>query len=282
VKVARLLIDDVASPVLALVVDGAYYDVAKLEELWRWARGEAFVDFHTRVVAARCSGLDRIEARLAAGDRPSAARILPGEFLPLPPCDVDRAAYWQGDLYRPGEHPAFRPQNSRDLVGDGQPAAFPPSSGSPVLEPGLALVLAEDLWRADPIEAARAILGYTLVLDWHVGDDANAVPPSHLGPFLVTRPNVSLIAERQVSLAGDAVERRASKLGSWRFHPAEALSYLSHFVGLRAGDVIGLGTPFGAPSEIGFGAHVRFALEPDVTLHGWAVEGLPLGRWRSA
>ena len=111
-----------AAPVTVLVCDGAFYDLATLEERWGWDAWGYASDFHTRVLSLRCAGLAEVDARLRSGDRPTEARLLPGDLLPLAPCDDERAAYVQlAPRHVSLSEPAFALRDARSLVGDGQP-----------------------------------------------------------------------------------------------------------------------------------------------------------------
>src|SRR5262245_30530582 len=210
--------------------------------------------------------------RLRAGDRPSEARLLPGEFLPLPPCDTDRAAYVQLEAYAEGnDAPPFQQRCARTLVGDDQPAAL--DAAAPAVEAGCAALLGEDLHRADAREAGRAILGMTLLLDWHRG-------PSQLGPELHVGANLRDLATRAAELSIDDARHAAGAIGAWRFHPAEALAFASQQMPLRAGDVVGFGAMSLATPQ--FGQRVAFSVERFMTLRGWAVRGPEPVGWRLA
>jgi hypothetical protein len=283
-RIARIQIDEFAKPIVALVCDGAYYDVGLLEKRWGWAGRFGPADFHGRVVGARCAGLEALEMRLRAGDRPTEARLLPGDYLPLPPCDPDRAAYLQLAPYdRADPEPTFERRDSRALIGHDQPVALPSDAESPNTEAGVAVVLGDELWRADAREARRAILGYTLLLDWSARADrwreAVRVPDaaSQLGPELWVGASMrDLNAEL---LQGDA-RRPAGRVDAWRFQPAEALAFVSQHAPLRAGDVVGLGCLLGGRASPAFGEPVALALERGMTLRGWAVRAPEPPDWR--
>ncbi len=281
-----------ATPVVALVVDGAYYDVAGLESAWSLPAVVEDNGFHARVLAARCAGLHELDARLRTGIRPTEARLLPSEYLPLAPCDPDRAAYLQMAPYDlASEVPAFQARDSRSLVGDQQPVAFPTGAQQPYFEAGLAVVLADDLWRATALEAGRAILGTTLLIDWTPSPDpwsaqpSGPSPPSQLGPELLVGAEAQAIsgAAAQVIIGGVVCD--AGPVGAWRFRPAEALAYLSQHQPLRAGDVVGTGCLVGgrapiAGQTLAFGDRSQVTLPGKLTLTGWAVPGPALGAWR--
>jgi len=292
-RIARVRVDEFATPVVALVVDGALYDVATLESHWALQPPVVGGGFQARVVGARCAGLEELDGRLRAGQRPTEARLLPGEYLPLPPCDPNRAAYVQLAPYgQPGSTPAYQRRDSRSLVGDGQPVAFPAGVDRPRLEVGLAVVLADDLWRATAVEAERAILGHTLVFDWSSEDEPwtsscrGPGPPSQLGPelWLGTRLPRRALGAVQLAIAGQLAP--AGEVDAWRFSPAESLAYLSQHTPLRAGDVVGTGClPSGrvpdGQRDLRFGDRCAATLPGGLTLTGWAVAGPPLGSWRA-
>ncbi|HZO16261.1 MAG TPA: fumarylacetoacetate hydrolase family protein [Polyangiaceae bacterium] len=265
-RIARVQIDEFAKPVVALVVDGAYYDVGALEERWNWLDRFGPADFHARVVGARCAGLELLEMRVRAGDRPTEARLLPGEFLPLPPCDTDRATYVQLGPYD-DDHPTprFEHRYARTLVGHDQPAV----TSDPHAEAGLAVLLGEDLHRASAREAERAMLGFTLLLDWRGGS-------SQLGPELVLGVSLRDLSARAVTLDGHA----AGNVGASRFHPSEALAFVSQYMPLRAGDVVGLGCLANGRAAPAFSEPVTLSVDRFMTLRGWAVAGPEPIDWR--
>jgi hypothetical protein len=222
-----------------------------------------------------------------SGDRPTEARLVPGEFLPLPPCDVSRAAYLQLAPYAfTSPLPVFQQRDSRSLVGDGQPVSFPADASEAACEAGLAVVLGDDLHRGSAREAERCIAGVTLILDWtdrpsRWEQGPGPEVPSQLGRDLLVGP-----AARQV-LRGDAwvesggIRRGVGPVSASPFAPAESIAFLSHHVRLCAGDVIGLGCfasgrvehhPLNAPLTVG--------IDRGLTLSGSAARGKPAPDWR--
>jgi 2-keto-4-pentenoate hydratase/2-oxohepta-3-ene-1,7-dioic acid hydratase in catechol pathway len=284
-----------ATPVLALVCDGASYDVAALEERARPGL-VAPSDFHARVVSLSCAGLRELDQRVRAGFRPAAARLLPGEFLPLAPCDTDRAALVQMGPYElDASHPVFRHRDARGLVGDEQSISFPEQVEHPDVEASLAVLLREDLWRATAEQATRAVLGYALLLDWAASctlDRWPCRPPEldagiQLGPTLVTADEVRQVSELPVRMRLNEHEWSAGLVGDWTYAAAESLAYVSQHVELRAGDVIAAGRFRGASpgprvGSLRYGDRVSVAVERLGALTGRAVRGPALGRWRAA
>lgn len=279
-RVAQVRVDEHASSVLALACDGELYDVDRLEAAWGVTHPLSGRDFHTRVVSARGEGLDELDARLRQGPRPAAAHLRDGEYFPLPPCDLDRAAYIQLAPYgHAGTTPLFEHRDARGLVGDDQPVPFFGPVGELAVEAGVAAVLGDDLWQAGPREAERAILGLTLVLDWgrHGRAWSERLPcpasPSQVGPVVTMRQRLRDMAELDLELEVNGTSRRAGRIGDGARAPGETLGWMSHHLPLRAGDVIGLGCLPGGHvgrGEIQPGDRVRLTLKPLMRLAGWA------------
>jgi 2-keto-4-pentenoate hydratase/2-oxohepta-3-ene-1,7-dioic acid hydratase in catechol pathway len=279
---------------LVLVCDGAYYDVAELEA--RLGHGPPRpVDFRARVLGLGCAGLRELDERVRAGFRPTEARLLAGSFLPLACCDTDRAALVQmGPYDLDTGQPVFRLRDARSLVGDGQYISFPAHAAEPRVEAAIAVVLADDIVRATPEQAARAILGYALALDWYSSASSSPWPArlaehdagAQLGPLLVMKHELGAIDQLRAWLAVDGEQICAGKVGDWRFSVAESLAYVSQFQELRAGDVVSAGKlrchgPSSGPWPR-YGSKVTIKVERLGELTGTPVRGPAIGRWRSA
>jgi hypothetical protein len=282
VKVARLQLPELATPVVALCCDGAHYDVATLERLWR-AESDGS-DFFARVIASGSAGLAELHARLANGRRPTEARIRDGECLPLPPCDDTRSAYLQlAPAELRGDAPRFHHRDARAFVGDAQPVAV--WTGSLAVEVGLAIVLGDDLERACEREARRAVLAWTLLIDWTIGDawerDAPQ-PPSQLGPALCFRPRLEEVLEREIVLTVSGTRRTTSAIRVRAFSITECLAYLSHHVALRAGDVIGTGCVVGGRERVRVGEQVNVEVPGVMALSGFSVRAPEAATWRAS
>jgi Fumarylacetoacetate (FAA) hydrolase family len=278
-RIARVLrlVDGEPSPfpVLALERDGAVYDVGELDR----AFGTHFVperlpgaeDFHTRAIALECAGLDALDDRLRAGDRPSSARLLPGTFAWLPPCDTERALYVQvrGDGDDGGR--PHRVGNARALLGPGAAVPFPAEEERPDFGLGIAAVLGEDLEDAGPEDAGRAILGYALLNAWR-GATAEGVP-AQLGPVLVTVDEVGDVGQLRAQVR---IERRAVVLAGMGLSPTASIAEACRSGPLRAGDVIGVGCVRGGRGAshgvtVVYGAEVEVGVERLGRLVGRAV-----------
>jgi Fumarylacetoacetate (FAA) hydrolase family len=283
VRIARVLrpLGDEASPfaVLALERDGAVYDVGALDRAFDTPftpeRLPGAEDFHTRAIALGCAGLAALDDRLRAGDRPSSARLLPGTFAWLPPCEPERALYVQtrghGETHRIG--------NARGLLGPGAAVPFPAGEERPDFGLGIAAVLGEDLDDAGPEEAERAILGYAVLNVW-CGAGPDGVP-AQLGPVLVTVDEVGDVGPLQAQARVDGEVVITARVG---MSPAASIAEVSRSGPLRAGDVLGAGWMGGGRGSahgvtLAYGAAVELRVERLGRLVGRAVRrGPPGGR----
>ncbi|AUX25897.1 fumarylacetoacetate hydrolase [Sorangium cellulosum] len=299
-RIAHVFQLTTSTPIVALERDGALYDVAELERHFatKLADLPGVSDFHTRVVALRCAGLHALDERLLSGDRPGSAELQPGTFLWLPPCATDRAAYVQlGPYAHDAERPWYRFGNSRALLGHAATIPFPALEDEPDYELNLAALLCEDLRRATPEEAERAIAGYTVLNDWTArGLEARAQargrPTSEakdfatqLGPVLVTPDELGPVEVLRTRIRVDAEARVGPRLGEWTFSLTESLACISAQIELRAGDVIGAGRVLGgsagsAGQRVLYGASVELMIERIGWLAGRPVRGPEPPPWR--
>lgn len=292
-RIARVRVGSFATPVIALEVRGELHDAVALEERWELPRGAT--DFHTRVFALRCAGLRELADRLDYGARPTQTRLAAEQILPLAPCDSERARYLQVGPYELGGPPCFRHRDARSLCGTDAAIAIPGAQGcEPEVEGSLVALLGEELWRADGAQAARAIVGYSLALDWSCWQPdtpwearpARGDAPSQVGPVLVTPDELDRLLELGATMSVGAERWSCGKVGDWRWSAVEAVSFVSHFVQLRAGDVVSTGRlRQGAVRASGrslpWGARVCLEVEQLGVLRGWALEGPPLPSWHA-
>jgi 2-keto-4-pentenoate hydratase/2-oxohepta-3-ene-1,7-dioic acid hydratase in catechol pathway len=298
-RIARVLQGSYLAPTVALERDGALYDVAELERQWDTPfspdRFSGAGDFHTRVIALACAGLEQLDEKLLAGSRPTEARLLPGAFLWLPPCDVDRCAYLQMGPSPPGssvdEEPRYWIGNARGLIGHETSVPFPASETEPELELALAAVLGEDTGRVTPEDAERAILGYTIVNDWTARqlwrrDRARAAGElrakdfaTQLGPVLVTKSEIGdpTSLTTRIRIEGDEAQPTGA-LDACSISIAQAIAYISEHIELRAGDVVGAGCV--AARRVPYGAVAKVAIERIGVLAGRPVRGPEPIEWR--
>jgi 2-keto-4-pentenoate hydratase/2-oxohepta-3-ene-1,7-dioic acid hydratase in catechol pathway len=279
VRVARYLSDVSAQPRLALERDGCLFDVEALErEFSMIVRTEAASDFRTRVAILRGAGLHEIDAKLLRGQRPeSAVRSGPRTLL-LPPCDTERAHFirvahtpqglttWLGD--------------ARGLLGPGAFVSLPDGAARARTAPCLGVMVSDELSRATEADAARSIVGFSLVNDWSWVDAAGAAfdpaaPRSvsaQLGPALLSTYEAGPLDKLEVRvLVGEEVKVSAL-LGAMPVSPAEAVAFASRYYQLRPGDVVAL-TAIGGDPAVEALAHqaVHVSLDRFGELRGVAV-----------
>lgn len=294
VKITRVLPANRGRPRAALERDGALYDVAALEEAYasdhaldprRAPIGEIGEpsDFHTRVATLRCAGLFDLDMRLLRGARPSAARLAEDGTMLLAPCDTERAGIVCVDVAGPRTEPRCRVGLARALLGQD---ALVPVDGVDVADVHVALaaLVGDDLSRATPREAAAAIMGYALLLEWtSTARDRHGAEivagGAQLGPALVSRyaaPRVESTCGVIVDPSGRSAIGAASATG---LGVDEAIAFASGELELRAGDVVALG-PLGARS-VGMHTRVTVELEGLGALRGSAVPRRAHLAWRA-
>jgi 2-keto-4-pentenoate hydratase/2-oxohepta-3-ene-1,7-dioic acid hydratase in catechol pathway len=195
------------------------------------------------------------------------------------------------------ERPSYRFGNGRALLGHGAVIPFPPSEEEPDYELNLAVLLFEDVRRATPDDAERAIAGYAVLNDWtarsaEMHARAEGLPPSQakdfatqLGPVLVSPEELGDVATLRAQVCVDAEVRPCSRVGEWTFSLAESIAYVSDQVELRAGDIIGAGRVTGgsaasAGQRLAYGSNVELMIERLGKLAGKPVRGPEPVPWR--
>ena len=263
---------------MALERDGALYDVELLER----ALGEAVPvpgdawDFHTRVVALGCAGLAELDRKLLQGQRPTEARIGPTGFAVLAPFDTERAHYVHFDPRAAAIHVGHAPSIA------GQDALVDPVAGDepPSFAVCVGVLVGDDLRNATRPEARAAIVGCSVLVDWHPagrgGHVATTGLRAQLGPVLV--PAAALGARGEAAVTAQVGDRQLTmgRLADLGVALDDAVARVSREVPLRAGDLVGVGPlPAGRPEAHGvaLAPHDRVAvtIEKIGTLRGAAV-----------
>jgi 2-keto-4-pentenoate hydratase/2-oxohepta-3-ene-1,7-dioic acid hydratase in catechol pathway len=130
----------------------------------------------------------------------------------------------------------------------------------------LGVVIGEPAWRVAVGDAARKILGYTIVNDvssrdewldgdqWLLGKSMPGFCP--VGPWVVTADDFDPTDVRLgCTINGDPIQD--GRTGDMRFAIAEVIAYLSRHVRLEPGDLIATGTPARLTTPPGPGRHLR-------------------------
>ena len=122
-------------------------------------------------------------------------------------------------------------------------------------EAELAVVVGRELSGASRVEAAGAILGYTVAndisvrdfqrrtLQWFQGKAWDATTP--VGPVIVTADEVDPVAGLTISCTVNGTEVQRDNTRTLVFDSADLLAYISTFTVLRPGDIVLTGTPGG-------------------------------------
>jgi 2-keto-4-pentenoate hydratase/2-oxohepta-3-ene-1,7-dioic acid hydratase in catechol pathway len=156
------------------------------------------------------------------------------------------------------EHPTLFAKFADTLLGAAEDIRVPDRSIARTVdwEAELAVIVGSEIFRADETEAARAIAGYTVANDismrdwqerttqWFQGKAWDRTMP--IGPMIVTADEFSDgVVDLEITCRVNGELKQSSRTGELLFGPARALSYISTFTALRAGDIVLTGTPGG-------------------------------------
>lgn len=179
----------------------------------------------------------------------------------------------------PHAEPAHRLGDARGLLAHESCAPFPAGERRPSFELGIAAVLRDYFRDADATSAERAILGYAILNAWSGGDDDARPPawsarrvPAQLGPVLVTPDELGELGRLKVQARVGGKVVAGTSVGGWAFSLAESIAWVSRWMDLRAGDVIGGGCVHGGRGAVAFGITVEVAVERMGRLVGRALE----------
>lgn len=151
-------------------------------------------------------------------------------------------------------HPTLFAKYPEALIGPYDPIVLPGYASTAVdWEGELAIVIGAPARRLSPDAAAVAIAGYSVLNDvtmrdyqyrtpeWFQGKTFERTTP--FGPWLVTADEFDFGSELRTEVDGETVQR--ATVDDLVFSPADLVSYISHIVPMRPGDVIASGTPGG-------------------------------------
>ena len=149
--------------------------------------------------------------------------------------------------------PTFFAKYAESLIGAYDDIELPAVSDAIDWEGELAVIIGSPARKLDEAQSLTAIAGYAILndvsardyqyrtLQWLQGKTFEHTTP--LGPYLVTRdewapgPNLHTVVDGETMQEGST--------GDLVFSPAALISYLSHILTLKPGDVIATGTPGG-------------------------------------
>lgn len=197
----------------------------------------------------------------AAGTRHSLSEVEYAPLVPRPGKIVCVGQNYRSHLAEQGIEPPAYPnlfaKFSSALTGARDEIVLPAASGAVDWEVELAVVIGWPAYRVSEAEALDVVGGYSIVndismRDWQFrasqflqGKTFDKATP--LGPWLVTRDDSS-IEEKSMDLYceidGEMVQE--GNTSDLLFDVAKLVSYISHAMSLRPGDVIATGTPGGS------------------------------------
>lgn len=183
----------------------------------------------------------------------SALHVLPGTIACLGKSYAAHAMEFSGDA--PTEPSIFLKAVSA-ISSDLEEVLRPVGSTKLDYEVELAVILGDTLKNATEEEAARAIVGYTLMCDyserafqlerggqWTKGKSYESFAP--FGPVLVTKDEIHDPDNLVLTLKVNGEIRQQDTTASLIWPVAKLVAYVSQFMTLNPGDVISTGTPSG-------------------------------------
>ena len=164
------------------------------------------------------------------------------------------------------ERPVLFSKFTTAVIGPGDAIVIPSSSEKVDYEAELAVVIGRRVKGASRDEAARAILGYTIVNDvsardfqfgdgqWQRGKSCDTFAP--MGPSIVTADEIADPQQLGIRLRVNGQTLQSSNTNQMIFGAVDLVTFISETITLEPGDVIATGTPPG----------VGFARQPPVFL----------------
>ncbi|MFC5214119.1 fumarylacetoacetate hydrolase family protein [Streptomyces coerulescens] len=153
-------------------------------------------------------------------------------------------------------HPTLFPKFADTLLGAGDDIVRPAETDALDWEVELAVVIGEQVRRADERQAAEAIAGFTVMndisvrdwqfrtIEWTQGKIWEATTP--VGPYVVTPDEVGGVRPAlKVRTVVDGQVMQQDDTGTLLFDPVFLVRYISTVITLRPGDIIATGTPAG-------------------------------------
>jgi acylpyruvate hydrolase len=197
----------------------------------------------------------------AAGGRHAAADVLPDAWAPVVPSPgkiICVGLNYRNHILEMGrelpEFPTLFAKYPEALIGAYDDLVLPAAAADAVdWEAELAVVVGRSARNVDEAAAADAIAGYSIMNDvtmrdyqyrtpeWFQGKTFEGTAP--FGPVLVTADEFTLGASLRGEVDGEVVQEVSTD--DLVFNPAALVSYISHILTLKPGDVIATGTPGG-------------------------------------
>jgi len=225
------------------------------------------------IAAAGAAGLSNIRDWLGDGrDRPSSSleELRPGPVMPDP-----GAIYAIGLNYGPAlgadpdrpKRPMVYAKLSGSVAANGATLTWDRALTANVdAEVELGVVIGAAAHKVAPGEAMAHVFGYTCINDvssrdpwldgdqWLLGKSMPGFCP--VGPVIVTADEIDP-TDLRLGCTINGIAIQDGSTSQMRFSIPEAISYLSHHVVLRPGDLIATGTPARLPGPLGPDRHLQ-------------------------
>jgi 2-keto-4-pentenoate hydratase/2-oxohepta-3-ene-1,7-dioic acid hydratase in catechol pathway len=176
-----------------------------------------------------------------------------GKFIGVGLNYADHAA--ESGMPAPAEPILFMKATS-SICGPNDALLIPRGAQKTDWEVELGVVIGREARYVDPSQALDHVAGYCVVNDvsersyqlerggqWDKGKGCDSFGP--IGPWLVTRDEVSDPQALAMWLEVDGVRRQTGSTATMIFGVAHLVAYISQFMSLQPGDVIATGTPPG-------------------------------------
>jgi 2,4-didehydro-3-deoxy-L-rhamnonate hydrolase len=237
---------------------------------WREALEEGFLAEEIDAAASASSD----DWRPLAGERLGPPIVNPSKIIAVGLNYLDHALE-QGK--KPPEAPLLFMKAPSCLIGAGDAIRIPPQESKVDAEGELAVVIGATARRLGAAEAARAILGYTIMNDvsgreaqygdkqWIRGKSFDTFGPC--GPWIVPAGELQDASRLAIQAAWNGITMQRSSTDQLIFGVFELVSYISHQMTLVPGDIIATGTPSGVgvfrdpPVFLKAGDRVRIEIE---------------------
>ncbi len=165
-----------------------------------------------------------------------------------------------GDLREqtPMDEPASFMKPDTTIIGPGQPVRLPPQSRRVTGEAEIGVIIGQEC-KDVPLNRVRdVILGYTTIIDMTAEDILKRNPRFltrsksfdtffSFGPLIVTADEIEDVNKLTITTWHNGRKHRAAPVGDMTFPPFELVSFHSHVMTLKPGDIISCGTPGAAP-----------------------------------
>ncbi len=174
------------------------------------------------------------------------------------------------------DEPASFMKPSTTVIGLGDSIVLPSQSNRVTAEAELGVVIGKLSKNLSEAQAEDAVFGFVPVLDMTAEGILQKNPRLltrsksfdtffSFGPAILTRDEISDLAELAVSTVKNGQVVRSNKIKNMRFPPHQLVSFHSHVMTLEPGDIISTGTPGAAVIRNGDRVECRIAGFPTLS-----------------